>query len=176
MRLFTAIPLPEETKVQVGKITQGRLPIAYVNLNNLHITLNFFDEVPDDKAEIINQNFIPILEGQKMFEVELTDLVKFHQQIHIRVKPSSALSRLQSTLEARFKQLGFTFQERNYYPHIKLGNMHMDKVMNQRRKIENFPNQELTRLNFQAEQVVLYKSELLLHHSKHTPLLTYQLT
>ena len=176
MRLFTAIPIPEQVKVQLAKIMQGRLPIAYVNMTQLHITLNFFDELADDEVELIQQNFQSILQGQAKVKIEFMDLIKFHQQIHLRVKPTGELLKLQSTLETKFKQLGFNFQERNYYPHVKLGTMHMDKVMNKTRKLENFPNKELAQLNFQAEQVILYKSELLLHHAKHTPLLIYQLT
>lgn len=175
MRLFTAIPLPKLAKDRVSEITRGRLPIPYINTTNLHISLNFFGELSDAEVEKVKAIFLETTQGLPTFHVEFVAIVQFHQQLHITVKPSKQLSQLQSKLEKAFKAHGFTFQERNYYPHVKLGNMHLDNIMHRERKIENFPNSELTDLNFNADKITLYESKLLLHHPKHTSILEVSL-
>lgn len=175
MRIFTGIPLPAQTKDQITEITRGRLPIPYVSTLNLHITLNFFGELTDSETDTIKSNFLKIVRGQKKFRIEFLALEKFHQQIHLKVKESLELTALQERLQKAFSKLGFLFEDRKYYPHVKLANLHMDKVMNPQRKLENFPQQEIGKLNFTADKITLYSSKLLLHHSKHTPIMEVEL-
>lgn len=171
MRVFTAIPLSVEVRDKAREIFLGRLPIAYVNTTNLHITLNFFGELSDEEVEIVKKVFSERLTSKISFPIEFDKVTKFHQQIHVTLKPNRQLDELQSGLQKIFESAGFHFQNRPYYPHVKLANLHMDHVMNPQRKLENFPNQELNQLNFLAGQVVLYESKLLLHHAHYTPLL-----
>lgn len=176
MRLFTAIPLPQKTKEEVAEITRGRLPIPYINTTNLHITLNFFGELSDAEVKKVKNIFASIAQHQNAFEVEFEGIVKHRQQIHLTIKPNQMLSALQSKFEKEFESQGFHFQDRAYYPHVNLGNLHMDKVMNSERRIENFPKEELTKLNFRAQKIILYESKLLLHHPKHIPVAEQELT
>ncbi|MEO8065686.1 MAG: RNA 2',3'-cyclic phosphodiesterase [Candidatus Doudnabacteria bacterium] len=171
MRLFIAIPLPETTKRQVEEITNGRLPIPYINTTNLHITLNYFGELSDAEVEKVKSCFLSFVHGQAAIAVEFQAIAKVHNQLHITLKENQALKDLRARLEEDYRQIGFSFQDRSYYPHVNLGNLHMDNVMNRQRKMENFPNQELKKLSFKAETVLLYESKLLLHHPKYIPLL-----
>ena len=170
MRIFTAIPLPKELKDEIEEISRGKLPVPYINTSNLHITLNFFGELTDSEVETVKSSLSKILAGQKKFRIEFLSLEKFHQQIHLKVKPSPELLSLQSQMKKEFEKLGFEMEHRNYYPHVKLANLHVDKVMNPQRKLENFPQEGISKLSFEAEKVILYESKLLLHHAKHIPL------
>ncbi|MBX4186685.1 MAG: RNA 2',3'-cyclic phosphodiesterase [Candidatus Doudnabacteria bacterium] len=189
MRLFTAIPLPDDIKQTAGEITRGRLPVPYVNTGNLHVTLNFFGELTDAEADKAKKVFADTSKGFEKFSVEFDQLVKFNDQIHLTILPNERLSLLQSILEKAFERLsllqsilekaflaaGFKFQDRPYYPHVKLTNLHMDKVMNQERKLDNFPHEELKQLNFEADKVAIFETKLLLHHPKHIPLVEIKL-
>lgn len=178
MRVFTAIPLPNEVKNLVSKITARRLPIAYVNTTYLHVTLNFFGELTDEQVQEVRDIFRTALLAAKKFNASFDRLVKFHQQLHLTLKPNDQLKNLQKDLENAFVAQGFSFstqggsasggQDRNYYPHVKLGNLHMDKVMHNARRVENFPNEELQQLDFIADKVALFSSKLLLHHAHHS--------
>jgi 2'-5' RNA ligase len=170
MRIFTAIPFPENIKILAGELTKGKLPVNYVNTQNLHITLNFFGELETGQVTKLQDEFEGILQGEKAFLIEFDRMVKFHNQIHMTLKPNTALSKLQSKLKNYFQAQGYDLNDRAFYPHVKIANMHMDKVMNMNRKIQNFPNEILSQLNFTAERVVLYESRLLLHHAHHYPL------
>jgi RNA 2',3'-cyclic 3'-phosphodiesterase len=176
MRVFSAVALPEEIKVKVGELTRGRLSVPYVNTTNLHVTLNFFGELDTDASSMLKEIFSQAVQGHKRFEVVFERIVKFHHQIHLTVKPSAEIKLLQDEMEEYFSQRGYSFRDREYYPHVKLASLHMDKVMNKDRRLENFPNEELSVLNFTAQKVVLYESKLLLHHAHHIPLVEAQLT
>lgn len=175
MRIFTAIPLTKEVKERFTQIAQGKLPVPYVNVTNLHITLNFLGELDSDRVKLVLEQWDKNMPEIKKFRIEFDGLVKFHQQIHMTLKDNPALRGLQSILEKRFLKLGFRVHEREYYPHVKLSNLHMDKVMNRQRKIEDFPHQELDQLSFDAERIVLYESKLLLHHAHHIELAEHKL-
>ncbi|MBI4363682.1 MAG: RNA 2',3'-cyclic phosphodiesterase [Candidatus Doudnabacteria bacterium] len=175
MRIFTAIPFPEDTKILTGELLKGKLPVHYVNTENLHITLNFFGKLETDQVTKLQDLFGELLQGEKSFPIEFDRVTKFHNQIHMTVKPSQALTKLQDKMQTRFEGAGFRFQDREYYPHVKIANMHFDKVMNMNRKIENFPNETLSELNFTADKVVLFASKLLLHHAHYYPLVETKL-
>lgn len=175
MRIFTAIPFPEEIKEKMGELTRWRLPIPYINTENLHITLNFFGELSDAEVAKVKNNFERIVSGKSGFDIHFLAIVKFQNQLHLTLKENIDLKKLQVTLENEFEQLGFKFQERDFYAHVKLGNMHLDNVMNRQRKMENFPNSELSALKFRAEKIILFESKLLLHHPKHILLMEQKL-
>lgn len=175
MRIFTAIPLPKEVKDKFTEITRGRLPVPYVNTTNFHITLNFFGELDTDQVVEVKKIWMNNFPTAEPINIEFDKLTVFHQQIHLTLKPNSALNRLQSALEKNFTTIGFHFQDREFYPHIKVSNLHMDKVMNRERKVVDFPNDLLSQLNFTADQIGLYESKLLLHHPHHIEIEVHEL-
>src|SRR4051812_37376616 len=121
MRIFTSIPIPNEVKNKLVEIARGRLPIPYINVTNLHITLNFLGDLFTDDSKKAIEAFPKIAgENRRKFEVEFEKIVNFRQQIHLTVKNSPELYRLQQDLEAGFKAIGLHFQDRNYYPHVTL--------------------------------------------------------
>lgn len=176
MRIFTAIPVPDEVKKKFTELTRGKLPVPYVNTTNLHVTLNFFGELDSDHVRKVKEVFREVCTARNSFEIKLDKIKAFHnRQLHLTLQPNPALANLQRELEASFRSKGFVFQDREYYPHIKLANMHMDNVMNRDRKIENFPHEELQQLNFRAAKIILYESKLLLHHPQHIPIMEIDL-
>lgn len=175
MRLFTAIPLPDEIKTAVGELTRGRLPVPYINTSNLHITLNFFGELSDSEVDKVKKIFEQTAIGFEKFTVEFDKLVKMGGQIHLTLVENDNIKTLQAVLEKSFVAGGLKFQDRPYYGHVKLTNLHMDKVIHAERKLDDFTHDELKHLNFKAEKIILYESKLLLHHVKHIPLIEFNL-
>jgi 2'-5' RNA ligase len=174
MRFFIALPIPKFVKEEISRVIRGRLPVPYVNTTNLHITLNFFGELTDAEIVKVKEIFQSASLG-KPFRVRFDRLQKFRQQIHIAVKKFPELLNLQHNLQKLFEASGFIFQDRDYYPHIKLTNLHMDKIMNPERKLELFPQEEIFKIEFEAEEIILYNSKLLLHHPKHEPIMERKL-
>jgi RNA 2',3'-cyclic 3'-phosphodiesterase len=167
MRIFTAIPLPQEIKDRFAKLAQGRLSIPYVNTSQFHITLNFLGELDSDKLAQVKNEWTHGLVDIKRFQVEFMELVKFRQQIHMTVKPSDELLNLQNIMKQNFFDMGLRPNHPKYYPHVTIGNLHMDKVMYKDGKVESFPHNTLADLTFTVEKIVLFVSKLLLHHHNH---------
>ncbi len=151
MRFFSAIPLPDLLKKKVSEIMTGRLPVPYINTTNLHVTLNFFDDLDTDDSDKLLSIFQESVKDQSGFEIVFDQIINHRNQIHVTLKPNLELSKLQKEMENYFLSKGFQFQNRIYYPHMKLANMHMDNVMNRQRKLRDFPNELLAQLNFRAE-------------------------
>ena len=175
MRLFTAIPLSDEAKTTADVITRGRLPVPYINTSNLHITLNFFGELTDADVDKVRKIFDLTAKGFEKFPVKFDQLVKFRDQIHLTILKNDKLNSLQTALQRAFEAAGFKFQDREYYAHVKLTNLHMDKVMNPERKLDTFPQEDVKQANFTAEKIILYETKLLLHHARHIPLIELDL-
>ncbi len=170
MRIFTSILLPEEIKEQIKNTVKGRLPVAYVNTENAHITLNFLGEVSDPKIEEVKKILRSSLGNVRKFNIGFEKLQKFRNQIHLAIKKTKELIALQLDLETEFKNHGFRFQSRPYYPHIKLMTLHMDNIMFKERKIENFPQEDIQKIGFVVDKIILYKSILHQTHAEHMPI------
>ncbi len=176
MRLFSAIPIPEAIQKDLIEMTRGKLPVPYLNLTNAHITINFFGDLDSDKTKFVIEQFPIVAQGSKKINIEFEKIVKNNHQLHLTVKPSEDLKNLQQYLQEAYERVGFTFADRDYYPHVSLARMHMDNHLYRARKVENFANEELSRLNFTADKVILYESKLLLHHAHHMPMAEVSLT
>jgi 2'-5' RNA ligase len=176
MRVFTAISVPDEIKKIIPELTRGKLPIPYVNITNLHITLNFLGELTDEEVAKVTKVFPSLIkDNRNKIHIEFAKFVNFRNQIHITLKKNENLESLQSELEESLIKEGFHFQNRQYYPHVKLGNMHIDNKLYRERKLENFPQEDIVKLNFIADNVSLFESKLLLHHAHHRPIIEIKL-
>ncbi len=176
MRLFSAIPIPEEVKNKLIEITRGKLPVPYLSLTNAHITLNFFGELDSDKTKFVTEQFAVAANGHKKFRIEFDKIIRFQHQLHLTVKPTKDLKELQLNLQEAYERIGFKFQDREYYAHVTLARMHLDNHMFRDRKVEAFDNELLGQLTFDADRVILYESKLLLHHAHHIPLIEVPLS
>ncbi|HYC79662.1 MAG TPA: RNA 2',3'-cyclic phosphodiesterase [Candidatus Binatia bacterium] len=175
MRIFTAIPLPQAIKDKFTEISRGKLPIPYVNTGNFHITLNFLGELETDQVEMVKNFWENGLPEIRKFWIEYDKVIKFRQQLHMTIKENKKLNDLHLLLRDKFTAMGYKASFPKYYAHTTIGNLHMDKVMNKERKIDNFPNEDLKQLSFEAESIVMYESKLLLHHAKYIPLAEHKL-
>jgi 2'-5' RNA ligase len=171
MRLFSAIPIPENITKRLVEITRGKLPVPYLNVINLHITLNFFGELDTDQSNFVIKEFPKAAANQPKIEIEFDKIMKHHHgQLHLTLKPNPSLRKFQEHLEKYFTDLKFKFPSREYYPHVTLARMHIDNMLYRKRRVEDFPNGLLQELNFTADKTILYESKLLLHHAHHTPM------
>jgi RNA 2',3'-cyclic 3'-phosphodiesterase len=175
MRVFTAIPLPQEVKDKFSEIARGKLPVPYVNTTNFHVTLNFLGELDSDQSAKVQEYWTKDMPEFRRFRVEFDKLVMHRHQIHMTVKGNPKLMEMQDTLRKHFESQGYKPSYPSYYPHVTIAKLHMDNVMNRERKIESFPNQELEQLSFEADRITLVESKLLLHHPKHIELAEHKL-
>lgn len=175
MNVYTAIPLPQEIKDKFVEMSRGKLPFPYVNTANLHITLNFLGKLDTDAQKFVAKLWSEGLPEFKKIRIEFEQVVKFRTQLHLTLKPNPDLEKLVDELWRILKPFGYKSDHPNFYPHVTIGNLHMDKVMFRSRKISDFPNDRLNELTFIADRIVMFQSKLLLHHPKHIELAEHKL-
>ena len=88
----------------------------------LHITLGYFGEVDDDRAEILDQELAALKMGS--FQLELSGAGHFGSKephaIWVGVKPSPELTRLNKHCRRAARYAKIDMEKRNYLPHVTL--------------------------------------------------------
>jgi 2'-5' RNA ligase len=128
MRSFIAIDMENEEILQALKeLSRVEADIKLVRPENLHITLKFLGEIPEDKIEDICRAMEASFSGYAPFEVSLEGMGAFPSLKYIRViwigfgENRERLIEMQEALEGNLKGLGFRPEKRGFDPHLTLG-------------------------------------------------------
>jgi RNA 2',3'-cyclic 3'-phosphodiesterase len=167
MRLFAAIPLPEDAHRTVAdclrSLREEGWPVRWVHDEGLHLTLKFFGEVTSGRLDTIVemlgfcvQQVRPMtlaVRGAGVFPVPSRPRV-----IKLDVDAPSDLELLQDRIERGGEGIGFPPEGRPFAPHITLGRV---------REGHRLPPGALDSLDrvapqppFVADRLVLFESEL----------------
>src|SRR5579863_2242873 len=127
MRLFTAIDLPAEILLRLERLLSALRTEALIKwspLDNLHITLKFIGQWPDERLDELEQA-LSSLAPRSSFEVEVKDLGWFPNERSPRVlwagvHGGEPLLKLVNDTEARLQKLGIKKEERPFAPHLTL--------------------------------------------------------
>lgn len=132
MRCFVAADISSELRGRIEKL-QSELKrklkspagIKWVNPEQIHLTLKFLGEVPDDMAEEIGQTLKMVCENFDSFELEFSKIGSFGRPpkvIWLGIeKPNEMLQKFAAELEEAFELLGFEKEQRDFSPHLTLG-------------------------------------------------------
>ncbi len=120
MRLFVGLRPSDEFRAALAEV-QARLRAAgvaagYLDPSNLHLTLAFIGEWPEDVSALlpaVEQPFALTLSGVGLFPEA--------KVIWAGVRQSDALDRLARRVRARLAAAGIPFDPKPFVPHITLG-------------------------------------------------------
>jgi 2'-5' RNA ligase len=123
IRLFAALPIPEDIGVALARRQSGVEGARWRPLEALHVTLRFFGEVREDIARDLDAELTTV-RGQA-FEIELAGVGAFGEgpDIHVLwagVAESAPLRRLAKACETAARRAGLRPDARNYRPHLTL--------------------------------------------------------
>jgi len=126
LRLFAAIPVPEEIADRLGALevdvpcASWRLPEQY------HLTLRFFGEIDEALARDLDHELGEIIEAP--FEVRLSGAGSFGGRepsaLWAGVADSPALTRLAAACEKASRRAGLAPETRKFMPHVTLAYCH----------------------------------------------------
>jgi len=179
IRAFLAIELPDAlrpglTQVQ-GEFKRSRADVRWVPVGNIHLTLKFFGNVPEDEIEALAQAARQAAAQAAPLQLQVTIAGAFPSPNAPRVVwlglggDLLPLTRLYYGLEKAFTALGYLPEGRAFNPHLTLGRV---KSPANRERLARLLAQ-LPPLNwppFTVKELVLFQSVLSPQGSKYTPL------
>lgn len=154
-RLFAAIKIQPDAdflhSIQTLKTSLNHESIKWVETQNIHITLKFFGETPENHLRDINRILDHLAKQHSSFHIQLKGLGIFGSAytprvIWVGITPYFNLSEFMKTLHESFIYEAFPTDHQNFVPHLTLGRIKMlkdkiffQKVLNQYRDICSLP-------------------------------------
>ncbi|GAB4417032.1 MAG: RNA 2',3'-cyclic phosphodiesterase [Thermodesulfovibrionales bacterium] len=168
LRCFIAINLHEPLKKEIDESTAGLKKddwdVRWVPVQNLHITLKFLGNTPEDLLQKIEEKLSRASAYCKPFDVKLCSVGVFPDEkrprvIWIDLLDSDELVRLQEGIENSMVDLGFEKEGRPFSPHLTIGRIRSLKGRDSLlRAIRTLKDREFG--NIRVDRVSLMRSEL----------------
>ena len=185
IRAFIALRLPENILFSINKIQedlkQYRLPVRWVQPENIHLTLKFFGNISESDTEIIGIAMGDCAGCCSPLTLSAKGIGVFPSVARPRVIWAgfsgriSLLLSFQDALEKRLEKSGFKKEERPFRGHLTIGRfkdrVDSEKLIEAIRKHKDF-NTDV----FNAGEIILFKSDLLPAGPVYTELLNVPFT
>jgi len=142
MRCFIAIELDNPIKKKLLQL-QDKLrykddfndrSVRWVNPQQIHLTLKFLGDIPDDLAFGVSQAVEQVCDECEPFDFEIAGVGCFPDHGSARVlwvgvkQGSENLARLQGKIDLAMQQLGFPLERRQFNGHLTLARINLPKV------------------------------------------------
>ncbi len=169
MRLFIAINLPDPAIEHLRRVQAHCRSFApdanYTRDVNLHLTLRFLGETPEDKLEKLKDSLRKTCDGGPL-RIAASQIVSFPPRAPARVigayigGPSSEqLTLLQSAIDRAVRSLGFKAGESGFTPHVTLAQLDRPLPWPMVDKIERATVRIWPGPTFEARRVYLMQSD-----------------
>lgn len=135
MRLFVAVNLPPDERraafAAAGPLRAATAPVKWVAEENLHLTMKFLGEVPEDRAGAIGDALVLAVRSLRPFDVTLGGCGAFPDPAHPRVlwlgvERHPALELLANDIERAVGPFGFEPELKPFQPHVTIGRARKD--------------------------------------------------
>lgn len=173
IRAFIALELPEPIRRNLADISErlkrelSDVPLRWVPIQNMHLTLKFLGDVKPDQVEKITLVIRRLCSNYSPFEIRVDKLGVFPNKQRARVlwvgiDSQISLNKLVDAFEMDLSELGFASESRPYSPHLTLARVRGHARLVDLQKInELVSSTSLPRSAFAlANKIVLFRSEL----------------
>jgi len=166
MRAFLGISIPENLKQEITQIQDNfsNFDIKFVEPENLHFNLRFFEEIEDERIEELRKSLGEICKQFEPFEINITGLGAFPSKNYIRViwigvkEGYQTFVALVEAIDNALNNLGF-MREEKFIPHLTLGRVRSGRNRNELlltiRKLEDI---EIGKMK--VDEIKLFQSNL----------------
>ncbi len=131
VRAFVALELPAEIQQALRQISADLqvglkgLPLRWVAVENIHLTLNFLGDIPEENIKPITDVLLAETRSVPSFEIKLSGLGVFPNPrrpnaIWVGVTAPQTMTDLQKLLETELSRLGYPPEQRLFSPHLTL--------------------------------------------------------
>ncbi|NPA26122.1 MAG: RNA 2',3'-cyclic phosphodiesterase [Chloroflexi bacterium] len=185
IRTFIAVDLNAEVRDKLQQVMQALqqqladLPLRWVPVENIHLTLKFLGDVSPRNLELVKSMLDGEVSLHRPFEFGVGTLGAFPHERHPRVlwvgvQGPRALSDLYEGIETAMARLGYPRERRPFTPHLTLARVARNASAEAIRQIrEVLRSSNLGYLgSVYVEEVHLYRSDLRPQGPKYTRLYT----
>lgn len=185
IRSFLAFELPPEIREKIGEVSielqKLTLPVRWVKVTNIHLTIIFLGYVDEDKIDDIKEKVNLVVKRFSIFKTRLNGIGVFPNWRKPRViwiglgEEIERLSNLREELQTGLKVLGFKPEKRPFAPHLTIGRFKglVDRDEELKSILDRYHDLsgDLQYLN----ELVLFKSDLKPDGPVYTKMATWQL-
>ena len=185
IRSFLAFELPPEIREKIGEVSielqKLTLPVRWVKVTNIHLTIIFLGYVDEDKIDDIKEKVNLVVQRFSIFKTRLNGIGVFPNWRKPRViwiglgEEIERLSNLREELQTGLKVLGFKPEKRPFAPHLTIGRFKglLDRDEELKSILDRYHDLsgDLQYLN----ELVLFKSDLKPDGPVYTKMATWQL-
>src|SRR4030042_147242 len=139
IRAFIAIDLTpeivqhlEQVSTQLKKRLEG-IPVRWVPVDNIHLTLKFLGDVYLANVEMLKKILQTEVNAHHVFEISVGGLGAFPSArrprvVWVGVEAPAELTAVQNDVESAMARLGYAREERPFSPHLTLGRVSRNAV------------------------------------------------
>ncbi|MBN2603679.1 MAG: RNA 2',3'-cyclic phosphodiesterase [Candidatus Thermoplasmatota archaeon] len=138
--------------------------VKLVEPENVHITLKFIGDTPEEQIDEICEIISSTVAEIKPFEIRLKGAGVFPNESYLKViwvgmSPVDTISTISKILDEKLASLGFEKEKKNFSPHLTIGRVRSAQNKDELIKvIEKY--KEITFKTFQVSSIKLKKSQL----------------
>lgn len=172
MRLFIALDLPEDVKERLQRLKRGAEGVRWLPPEQLHLTLLFLGDVPDEALTAICRGLAAI--STASFELRLAKTGCFPGRSRPRVlwvapDHQPALHGLAARIRETVLACGIQLEQRGFSPHVTVARIKENRPCETARFLDAHV-QELS-LAFEVREFILFQSTLTAQGALHRDLL-----
>ena len=166
VRAFLAVEVPQRVRTYVWRTIEDEqqkdMPIKWVNVENMHITLKFLGDIDEKQQADVSHAVEQITHQHEVFALNLKDIGCFPNPKYPRVlwvgveNGREALCALAREIDGQLAGLGFE-PEKRFHPHLTIARMRKPCV------VDHILKRRLVTDTFEATAVVLFQSTLTPH-------------
>ena len=184
LRTFIAIDLYPFIQKSLGEIQdhlqKSGADVKWVKTQNIHLTLKFLGDVPEEKIPSLTSTIQESLLNQPDFTFDLTRLGAFPKVENPKIiwtgitAGKERIKEIVALLEDHLAAFGIEKEPRDFAPHVTLGRVRSSRNRLALSKLihgHTFSNS----LNQPAKQIILFKSTLTSDGSVYEPLARFDL-
>lgn len=178
-RSFLAIELTDPIIKKIEEVQKDLkstlAEIRWMSPEKIHLTLKFFGNIEESKIDSISKSITELIQNTTPFSLEVRGVGAFPNLRNPRVIWIGVVDRekilftLQEAIEIQLEKIGFQREDRPFHPHLTLGRMKSSRGKEElTRRLEKYKEMEFG--SFQAERMILFKSDLKPSGPIYTPL------
>jgi 2'-5' RNA ligase len=184
MRLFIAVEIPEEIKIELQKLLEKLkttdADVKWVRPEGMHITLKFLGEADEKSKDKIIAVLEEVSKKKNSFTVNFRGLGVFPGLKRPRVvwvgieKGREELRDMAKELESALSELGFPKEAREFSAHLTLGRVKSGR--NREKLVEDLKNyNDFVLPPFNADKINLMQSVLKREGAEYSTVVSYKL-